>query len=258
MSFLFRGRDQQNLQARKEQASTQLLPETIWNNEPLPLGIPPESKVVVTISRQFGSGGAEIGRILANESGLLYVDQEILAEVARRLGVNVEQAARQDEQTVGAVGHILEALQSNSPFSVNYNTLFNPTAVPERSKEVAYLRLTQKVILELATRGDAVIIGRGAQFLLHGSPRTLHIYIFAPLDFRIDNIMKRYQIDREQAKQLIERRDYEHNSYLSHYYGASQHQPYLYHLLINTGLFTFELAANLIHQAIPIAKAMEH
>jgi hypothetical protein len=55
---------------------------------------------------------------------------------------------------------------------------------------------------------------------------------------------------------MIERRDYEHNAYLGRYYGGNQHQPYLYHLLINTGLFTFELAANLIQQAIPLVKEM--
>ena len=111
MSYLFRGRGQNPQQAKKGQAVTGQLPETTWNNDPLPPGIPPENTIVVTISRQFGSGGAEIGRIVAEESGLLYVDQAIIGEVAKRLGIKEEQAARQDEQIVGEVGHILEALQ---------------------------------------------------------------------------------------------------------------------------------------------------
>src|SRR6266700_7058424 len=258
MSYLFRGRGQHPPRASEDRTATQLLPETSWNIDPLPSGIPTEDKVVVNISRQFGSGGAEIGRIVAQKSGLLYVDHEIIDEVARRLGVNVEQAARQDEQTAGAVGHILEALRSSSPFSLNYNTLLKRTEAPTQAREVAYLRLTQRVILELATEGNIVIIGRGSQFLLHGAPRTLHIYIFAPLDYRIEQIMKHHQLDRASAKELIERRDYEHNAYLGRYYGGNQHQPYLYHLLINTGLFTYELAANLIQQALPLVKEMDH
>jgi len=146
MSYLFRGRGQQTPQASKGRISTQLLPDTTLENEPLPAGVPPEGKVVVTISRQFGSGGAEIGQIVAQENGLLYIDRKIIGEVARRLGVNEEQAARQDEQTAGAVGHILEALQSNSPFNVNYNALLNPREIPAQVGEVAYLRLTQKVV----------------------------------------------------------------------------------------------------------------
>ena len=254
MSHFFRGRGQQNPQESKGRTATRLLPETTWDNEPLPAGVPPEGKVVVTISRQFGSGGAEVGHIVAQENGLLYVDRAIIGEVARRLGINEEQAARQDEQTSGAVGHILGALQSNSPFSVNYNTLLNPGAIPAQAREVAYLRLTQKVVLELATEGDAVIIGRGSQFLLHGSPRTLHVYVFAPIDYRIERVMKLYQLDHARSKELIERRDYEHDAYLSRYYGASQHQPYLYHLLINTSLFSVEMAAHLIQEALPAIK----
>jgi cytidylate kinase len=254
MSFLFRRRGQNPQQDKEQRAVTNILPETSWNNDPLPPGIPPKDKVVVTISRQFGSGGAEIGRIVAEQSGLHYVDQAIIAEVAKRLGINEEQAARQDEQVVGEVGHILEALQSSSPFNLNYDTLFKPTNTPTQAREAAYLRLTQRVILELATEGDVVIIGRGSQFLLHGAARTLHIYIFAPLDIRIEQIMKLHHVNRNKAKEMIERRDYEHNAYLGHYYGGNQNQPQLYHLLINTGLFTYELAANFIQQALPLVK----
>ena len=260
MSYLFHGRgqgkDKRIHQEKKDTSSTQLLPETTWTDESLPTGIPVEGRVVVTISRQFGSGGAEIGRIVAQVSGLQYVDHEIIDEVARRLGVNVESAARQDERTTGTVRHILEAIQSSNPFNMNYTTLFNPSQAPAEAGELAYFRLTQKVILELATEGNAVIVGRGSQFLLHSSPRTLHIYIFAPLPYRIENIMKHFQLDRVQATHLIERRDYEHDSYLRHYYGSDGHQPALYHLLINTSLFSFELAASLVQQALPIVQEM--
>jgi CMP/dCMP kinase len=257
MSYFFRGRGQNPQQDKKQRTVTNLLPETTWNEDPLPPGVPPENKVVVTISRQFGSGGAEIGRIVAEQSGLHYVDQSIIGEVAKRLGINEEQAARRDEQVVGEVGHILEALRSSSPFSLHYNNLFQPADLPTQAQEVAYLRLTQRVLLELATEGDVVIVGRGSQFLLHGAARTLHTYIFAPLDFRIEQVMNLHHVDRNSAKEMIERREYEHNTYLGRYYGGNQHQPNLYHLLINTGLFTYELAANLIQQALPSVKEMK-
>ncbi len=110
------------------------------------------------------------------------------------------------------------------------------------------------MVLELASQGNAVIIGRGSQFLLHNVPRTLHIYIFAPLPYRIANVMKFFQLDHDRAAALIEQRDYEHDTYLRHYYGNEGDQPSLYHLLINTSLFSFELAADLIGQALPLTK----
>lgn len=210
--------------------------------------------MVVTISRQFGSGGSEVGRIIAQQSDLNYIDREIIDQVALRLGVDAEQVAHQDEQTSGTVGHILEAMQLGNPFVVNYSTLYEQSKGLSQSQEMAYFYLTQKVILELATEGNAVIIGRGAQFLLHNLPRTIHIYIFAPLDFRVENIMKSHKLDHAQAADLIEQRDHEHDMYLRYYYGADGRDPGLYHLLINTSLFSFELAADLIRQALPLAK----
>ena len=254
MMNLLRGRGQQKVQRKNERGATQVLPETVWADDSLAPGIPPEGSVVVTITRQLGSGGVEIGRKVARECGLHYVDHQIIDEVARRLGVQVQQAARQDEYTAGIAGQIFEALQRSSPFTANYSRLFEPPQVSEQSKELAYLHLTQKVILELATQGNALIVGRGSQFLLHGAPRTLHIYVFAPIPNRIENVMRRFRVDRQRAEELIEQRDYQYDSYLLRYYGADGHQPGLYHLLINTGLFSVDLAAGLIRQALAVAK----
>lgn len=255
MAHLFRGRNQQKAPTQSERGATQVLPETTLAQQPLPSGIPPPDSAVVTIARQLGTGGAEIGRIVAQEAGLRYVDHEIIDEVARRLDVQVQQAAHQDEYTAGVARQILEALQGSSPFAVNYHALFDRTS--GHSRELAYLHLTQKVVLELATQGNALIVGRGSQFLLHGAPRTLHIYLFAPLPYRIENIMRRFQCNRLQATQMIEQRDYEHDAYLRHHYGADGHQPSLYHLLINTSLFSIELAADLVRQALKVAKEMK-
>jgi len=254
MAQLFRGQGQQKSQKNEKLGETQVLPETTWTDATLPSGIPVEGNVVITISRQFGSGGAEIGRLVSDMTGLQYVDHEIIDEVARRLGVDAQQVGRQDERTSGTVGHILEAIQSSHLFAMNYNTVFSPTQTPVQSKESAYLRLTQRVVLEMATEGNVVIVGRGSQFLLHSSPRTLHIYIFAPLPYRIENVMKHFELNRAAATMLIEQRDYQHDAYLRRYYGSDGHQPGLYHLLINTSLFPYELAANFIQQALPVVK----
>src|SRR6266567_4657342 len=109
MMNLLRGRGQQKVQRKNERGATQVLPETVWADDSLAPGIPPEGSVVVTITRQLGSGGVEIGRIVARECGLHYVDHQIIDEVARRLGVQVQQAARQDEYTAGVAGQIFEA-----------------------------------------------------------------------------------------------------------------------------------------------------
>lgn len=238
-------------------STTHVLPETVVEGEILPDGIPPVGKMCVTIASQFGSGGSEVGRIVARESGLLYLDYEIITEVARRQGVKVEQAASQDERTLGMARHVLGALHTNSPFSINVNTLLNPKVPPSYAHELVYWQLTRRVIMELASAGNALIIGRGSQFLLHEKPRTLHVFIFAPRSQRIENVMLHQQVSRERATRMVERRDYEQEAYLNRYFGSSQDHPDLYHLLMDTKVFPIEQAAEMIKQALPLLGTFE-
>lgn len=256
---LFRGRGPQNGSAARDMAVTRRLPETGEQDNTMPAGVPEGEKIVVTIARQCGSGGAEIGRLLAQRASLQYLDHEIIDEVARRSGVAVEQIEDQDEQTSGPLGYMLEALNTSTPFNLNYSKLLQRSApsVPTLTHEHAYFQLTQRVVLELASAGDAVIIGRGSQFLLRGLPRVLHVYIFAPLPRRIENVRQHFHLTRSQAIDFIQRRDSATENYLRHYYGSAGAQPELYHLLINTGLFSFETAADLIVQALPLAKEIK-
>jgi CMP/dCMP kinase len=252
----FRGRVQPH--NHKEQVATQVLPETTWAaSNIMPSGTPPEDTVVVTISRQFGSGGGDIARHLAQEGNLQYIDHQIIDEVSHQLEEGTQQKTiDQNVHPSDLAAQILEAVQISNPFVGNYSSPLGQASAQTQWKELAYFQLTQRVILEEATQGNTVIVGRGSQFLLHNAPRTLHIYIFAPLPYRIETIMKRHNLNHNQAQQLIEQRDYEHDSYLRRYYGRDGHQPGLYHLLINTGLFSLELAADLIKQAIPVIKSI--
>lgn len=256
---LFHGRGQNEEPIDPKLVVTRRLPETGAQGSTLPAGVPEGEKIVVTIARQCGSGGSEIGRILAQRTGLHYLDHEIIDEVARRSGVAVEQVEGKDEQTVGPLGYMLEALNSSTPFNLNYSTILQRKAItsPTLTDEQAYFHLTQRVVLEMASSGNAVIIGRGSQFLLRGLPRALHIYIFAPLPRRVENVRTHFHLTHSQAIEFIERRDGETESYLRHYYGSNGTQPELYHLLINTGLFSFETAADLIAQALPFAKEIK-
>jgi len=254
---LFRSRNTQTGSQNISKNTTQRLPETSDEGGLLPAGVPEGQRVVVTISRQCGSGGAEIGRLLARRTGLQYLNHEIIDEVARRSGVAVEQVEQQDEQTSGPLGYMLEALTTSTPFTLEYSKLLQPRQRSPQplSREIAYLHLTRRVILEMASAGDAVIIGRGSQFLLRGLPRILHVYVFAPLPRRIENVREHYNLTHAQAVEHIERRDSETENYLRHYYGSNGTQPELYHLLINTGLFSFESAAGLIAQALPFVQS---
>ncbi|RAQ95722.1 cytidylate kinase-like family protein [Thermogemmatispora tikiterensis] len=242
--------EERSVSLERRGSLTRPLEGQVWSEE-LPSGNPPQGTVVITIARQLGSGGSEVGRLVARRMGLRYLDRQIITEVARRLGVDVREARRLDEYTAGVAAQILEAVRASQPFTLNYAGLLGQASRPlQQYDEVAYLHLTQKVILEMATQGNVVIVGRGSQFLLQDTPRTLHVAVFAPLTQRIARVMSTLHIDQRRARELIEQRDYEYAAYLRRYYGSDGQQPGLYHLLINTGLFSFEQAADLICQAL--------
>ncbi len=253
---LFDGRDSEAQTISKDASKTRLLPETGSQENTIPAGVPGGEKIVVTIARQCGSGGAEVGRLLASRGNLHYLDHEIIDEVAQRSGVTAEQVESQDEQTAAPLNYALEAMSTNTFFTLNYSRLLQPQKIsaPTSTSEHAYFRLTQRVVLEMASAGDAVIIGRGSQFLLRGLPRVLHVYIFAPLPRRVENVMQHFHLTRVRAIEYIERRDGATENYLRHYYGTDGTRSELYHLLLNTGLFSFETAADLIVQALPLAR----
>ncbi|MGH2481295.1 MAG: AAA family ATPase, partial [Ktedonobacteraceae bacterium] len=118
---LFRGRGSNTPSARRDTSKTRLLPETGPQENPMPAGVPGGEKIVVTIARQCGSGGAEVGRLLAGRGNLHYLDHEIIDEVAQRSGVAVAQVESQDEQTTGPLNYALEAMNTNTFFTINYS-----------------------------------------------------------------------------------------------------------------------------------------
>src|SRR5258708_11579820 len=97
MMNLLRGRGQQKVQRKNERGATQVLPETVWADDSLAPGIPPEGSVVVTITRQLGSGGVGIGRQVGRELRRPHVGNQINTAGATGLGGQVLQHARHDE-----------------------------------------------------------------------------------------------------------------------------------------------------------------
>lgn len=156
---------------------------------------------VLTISRQYGSGGREIGQAVAREMGYAYVDREVLLEDIRRAGRKWEQWAA--------------ALDEHRP------TVWEKFDWSFRG----FAALMQQHILEHALRGGVVIMGRGGNFVLRGVPHAYRVHIEAPLEARIERVMKREEVDRETAKWLCERTDRERASFLHAVYGGRWDDP---------------------------------
>src|SRR4051812_4768711 len=159
---------------------------------------------VVTITRQFGSGGSEVARAVAQTLGWTVIDNEFVEEVARKAGLPVATVAAHDERAPGPMERLVRAMAAAAPEE------FVPVGKDaEEPTEEHIVKVTGRVIAEAAQHGRAVLVGRGAQAVLAKAhpDDALHAYIVAPMERRIAEIMKRKAIDAKAAQQLIEKTD---------------------------------------------------
>lgn len=179
---------------------------------------------VITISRQMGSLGFEIGNLVSDRLGYRIVWRELINEAAQRSGAPDVALAVIDE--LGLLG-----------------------VTPSAKNSLAYLEAVRSVVLELASKGNVVMIGRAGQRILAGYPGTLHIRLIAPVDLRIQRIAKQQDIPIEAARAQIEASDQHRRQYLKRYYQADWEDPSLYDLVINTGRISSSEACELICMA---------
>jgi cytidylate kinase len=155
--------------------------------------------IVVTVSRQFGSGGARVGRALAQRLGFQYADREILAEAARRLNLEATDLEPLEERIASVWQRIGTLCALGSP-----DTPFVPPTLPAVT-EAQLFAVEQQVIRSIAAHGSAVIVGRGAAHVLGDSRNVLRVFLHAPLQDRITLSMTEYGFTDRQTTEAVVR-----------------------------------------------------
>ncbi|MCU0607498.1 MAG: cytidylate kinase-like family protein, partial [Candidatus Edwardsbacteria bacterium] len=113
-----------------------------------------------------------------------------------------------------------------------------------------YLKLTRAAIESLYAKGDVVLVGRGGQVLLAGKPRCLHLRFAAPLEARVKRMTGRLTVSEKEAAEIIAKRDKSRAAYIRDYYGRDWNDASLYHLVVNTALWTEPQAVALVQDAV--------
>lgn len=199
--------------------------------------------IVVTVSRQLGSGGREIGRKVAERLGIAYVDHEIVSTAASLAGVSEEALSDADERRPTLLTYIADLL-ARYPTAVELGI---PTVDVEPSLgQDTYRRLIEDVIRDVASKGSAVIVGRGGQMILRDNPRAFHVHIYAPFDVRVKRLMEREGLSRAEAEKRVRDSDRHRSGYIRTYYKADWQDPGLYSLMVNTGKLDTDTVVELI------------
>lgn len=204
--------------------------------------------MIITISRQYGAGGSEVARQVAETLGWEVVDNELVEEVAARAGLTREEVVEREERAPGFVERLTRTLVAANP------GLFAPDAgtVAELAEE-ELVEITESVVSEMARRGKVVLVGRAAPAVL-GEARAdaVHVKLVAPKDFRVRAVCVRFGIEPAAAAQQIEEMDAMRARYHRQYYQRDWADAVHYHMTLNTGLLGLAGATNLI-----VARARE-
>lgn len=179
-----------------------------------------KQNVVVTIGRQFGSGGRELGRKLADRLGARYYDKELLREAARRAGMSEEFFERRDERFPSFINGVFS-------FAFGYNSVNCYSGSTSISDDSIY-RAQSDFIHSLADGEDCVIVGRTADYVLRDHLRVVNVFVHAPEDVCVERIMRRGEPDmpsperaKAKARRINKLRANYYNFYTDKTWGAA-------------------------------------
>jgi cytidylate kinase len=184
---------------------------------------------VVTIGREFGSGGAEIAGLLAEQTGWQLIDRAFIDRVAQLAEVSPLEAARCDERidswfhrTVKALWH--GGYEGSATSTGGESVIFDSDAMA---------RLARHVIDEAASLGECVIVGRGAQCILHRRKGVFHVFVYAPWPERVARARQRLGPDAD-AEAVTLQTDRSRENYIRRHFDQDWTDRYLYHLMVNS------------------------
>lgn len=188
-------------------------------------------KPVITISRQPGSGGRPIGKLLAKKLGIKFYDRSLIEKVGKRMKLAPELLKKVDERSRSGIVDLVQ-------------NMFNPDYVSDQ----AYFRNLCKVILNVAQDGKAVIVGRGANFLI---PQVycLRVQVVAPYRVRVSRAVEFEHVNREEAREIIRNTTADRVGFVKQYFGKNIMSPKYYDLTLNSTFFTIDQSVELIEQA---------
>ena len=177
-------------------------------------------RIIITIGREFGSEGHEIGRELADRLGISLYDKDLLAIAAKKSGLPLENLAEAEEKVASTflmpyIGYGFDVGNTNDKLFL----------------------IESQIIRDIASTESCIIIGRLADYVLRDDPDCLKVFIYAPLENRIEIVMKKHNISRDAAAKLVRKMDQARTSYYSYYTNHKWNQKEGKDIMLNRGKF---------------------
>ena len=195
---------------------------------------------VVTLEREFGSGGGGIACELAHRLGWKLWDQQLTCEIAKRAKVAEEAVALCDERVDSRLYRLAKAFWRGSH---ERHAPIPDSRVFDTDRMMAMM---EEIMSGIAAEGNAVIVGRGSPFFLRGREDTFRVFTYAPRDEKVRRMIALGK-SSEEAEDLVENVDKERIAYIKHYFNADWPTRSLYHMMINTAVGDGNVLAMIQH-----------
>ena len=204
-------------------------------------------KIIITIGRQFGSGGRYVGRLLSEKLSIPFYDKELLAEAAKHSGICEEILEDHDEKPTRS---LLFSLVTGMQHHVGSGNFYMDMPLNHR------IFLAQfDAIRKLAEEGSCVIVGRCADYVLKENPDAVSVFVKADMPSKIDRAVKYYGIEADKAEDRIRKADKQRASYYNYYATATWGDVDNYDLVVDTGALGVEGAVELIVKFLELRQA---
>jgi cytidylate kinase len=208
------------------------------------------TRTLICVSHCDGAGGDEVARLVADELGLRYVDEDIIAAAAQRAGAATDIVADAEQRTP-LLRRVLEELGATGAAGMTALAGSEPPVPaeprPPRSDELR--RFILEAIEAVGARGRVVIGAHGASFALAARDDLLRIFVTAPLAARTRRLARQRGLDEREATRQVAAADRARADYLKRFYGIDQEIPTQYDLVVNTDVLGLDEAANIIAHA---------
>ena len=184
---------------------------------------------IVTIEREYGSGGGEIAQLLAKQLGWKLWDQRLTEEIARLANCPKAVVERREERTDPLYYRLFKSfLRGSYEGSINAHKL---NVVDSES----ILKITERVVQHAAKTGDSVIVGRGSQQFLRNREDTFRVFLYAPREDKVRRLLGRGKTE-EEAEQLVDTVDRDRADFIQKYFRVEWPDRAVYHAMINTAI----------------------
>ena len=195
---------------------------------------------VITISRQFGAGGKTIGKKVADKLGYTFADDDIIQMVAEAANVSPHWVESVEREAGGKLSRAISNMVSKR--------LVDRILKDERGyiDERLYLDYLVVIIAQIAEEGNAVILGRGSQYILRDHPDVCHILLINEFENRVKFMMEQYDLSESRAVQVVNREEKRRRNLYKKIGKTDYDNPALYHLVLNMGKLDMQKAVKLV------------